>query len=424
MSKRPVSDNKGFAIIYTFMFVFLLVLIITAFSSIAYSSLSMANRTCNTMRAYYIAEAGLARKFMDLRSGSTSSLSGTFTIAAGNTGSYSVTVTQVSGGLFPTYRLDSTGTYRNVSERVSLTLKQISCARYAYLSNSEDLMFWWGSQPIWFVTGDRLTGPVYSNDQLNISGSPVFEGAVSSAASSINYYHGGPPTDDPDFQDSLTLGAPVIQLPSFVNDVKAAAQQPNGVYLTGNTIMTLLPDGTMNVTNAAQGWISQNMPLPPNGALFVSGGYVDISGTLSGQLTVGTDNNIYVVNNLRYNDDPRINPDSSDALGLVSQNNVLVDINAPFNMEIDAYIVALNSSFSVQGYDSVLKGTLTLYGGMTQQRRGGVGTFNASTNQKVSGYTKNYMYDDRFANVAPLYFPPAVDSNGRIVYLKIVWSEL
>jgi hypothetical protein len=110
-------------------------------------------------------------------------------------------------------------------------------------------------------------------------------------------------------------------------------------------------------------------------------------------------------------------------LGLVAQNNVTVASSAPYNLEIDGYIVALNSSFTVENYWSGLKGTLTVFGGITQERRGPVSTFDPSTNQKLSGYTKDYRYDERLENEAPLHFPPARDADNRIVYRKVKWSE-
>ena len=411
--------RKAFAIVYTLLFILVLITIMAVFSGIAYNGLAMAKTAGDTTRAYYIAEAGLAKKFMDLRSGNASSTSGIFTIASGNSGTYSVAV----AGAAPIYTLTATGTYRNAHKTVTLVVKQMSYARFSYLSNDEDNIFWNGTQPIWFTTGDDLKGPVYTNDRFNISGNPIFEGPVSSVGTAINYYHGGPPVDNPDFRDSLTLGAPVVQMPAFTNDVKTRAQQTGGVYLTGNSTVILLANGTMNVTNSAQHWTNHNIALPANDALFVSGGYVNISGILNGQLTVGTDNNIYVVNNILYHVDPNVDPTSTDLLGLVSQNNVYVDSLAPFNVMIDAYIIAMNTSFAVEDYDSALKGTLTINGGITQLRRGPVGTFDANLNQKVSGYTKNYNYDARLENMAPPYFPPATDTNGRILYIKTSWSE-
>lgn len=413
---------------FTLLMVALIILIIVTFSVIPYNELVAAENAGNYIRAYHIAEAGIAKKFMDLRStGSTTSLSENFTIVSGSTGTYSVTVDTVQGGEFPAYRMTSLGTYKNRQRQISFTVKQISCARFAYLSNDEDMMSWGGPQPIWFISGDIIRGPLHTNDRLNISGDPIFEGPVSSSGAAINYYHGGPPNDNPDFRQTLSLGAPIIQLPSaaeIITNIRTQAQQPEGLYLTGDSIITLRANGTMDVTNAAKEWFSpHNMPIPSNGALFVNSGYADVSGVLAGSLTIGTTNSIYVVNNLLYNNDPRTNPNSTDVLGLVAQNNVYVDKNAPYDVEIDAYIVALNTSFGVENYYGALKGTLSLYGGLTQYRRGPVGTFNGATGTKVSGYTKNYSYDSRFQDTAPPYFPPARDSDGRIIYIKILYTE-
>ena len=348
-----------------------------------------------------------------------------FTLPGGDSGTFSVTVTPVAGGPFAAYRLDSTGTYKSVSRKVSLTLAQTSCSRFAYLSDSETSA---SGTPVWFITNDILTGPVYTNGQLNISGNPTFNGPVSSVNSAIDYYNGGPPNDNPIFKNSLTLGAPQVSMPTaadLTDNIKNNAKA-GGMYLTNESRITLLSNGKMNVDKKKNGnWVSlySNVALPANGAVYVDGADVSMSGVLKGSLTVGTSNNIYITNNILYNTDPRTNPNSGDLLGLASLNNVYVDAAAPTNVEIDAYVVALNTSFSVANYDTGLKGTLTLYGGMTQENRGPVGTFNSGTNQKVSGYTKNYNYDTRLSLIAPAYFPPLKDANGRIIYLKVLWSE-
>lgn len=420
-------EKKGFALVYALALMVLMILMASTFFTIPYNELAEATAAANSVKAYYVAEAGIAKKFMELRAGSTDPLSESFNIFTGETGNYSVSVTLVPDGAFATYRLDSTGAFRGMTRTISLTVRQVSYARYAYLSNDEDMMFWYGDVPIWFVTGDTITGPLHSNDQLNISGNPVFMGPVTTTASSINYYHGGPPTDNPDFRKSLTLGAPFVSLPSssdILTPIMNAAQQSSGLYLTGSAVITLRSDGTMDVTNAAKGWSSpHNIPLPQNGAVYVDNGQVSISGVLNGQLTVGTNKSIYVVNNLLYHDDPRTNPMSSDMIGLVAQNNVYVDETAPYNMEIDGSMVALNTSFGVESYNVGLKGTLIVYGAITQYRRGPIGTFNSVTGAKVSGYTKNYIYDDRMGSAAPLYYPPAKDAANRIIYVKILYRE-
>lgn len=421
------SRKLGFALIFALAVTAIMTAILIAFAVIAYSDLGAAANIANSVRAYYAAEAGMTKKFIELRAGNTSSLSETFPIATNDNASYQVIVTNVSGGAFPTYRLTSTGTYRRSTRQISYDFKQVSHARFAYLSNDEDQLFWWGERHIWFISGDVLRGPMHSNDMINISEDPTFEGPVSSSADIINYYHGGPPEDNPDFRESLSLGIPTVQLPGsagIINSILTQSQQAGGLYLTGDTVLTFLPNGTIDVTNADMDWDTpHNIPAPVNGAIFVNGGYVDVSGTVSGQFTVGTSRSIYVTGNLTYLNDPRTSPSSTDIIGLVAQNNVYVDSAAPYDVEINACIVALNTSFGVENYGSGLKGTLSIYGGIIQYRRGPIGTFSASTGDRISGYTKDYVYDTRFQNIAPPYFPVAVDANGMIIYVKTLYTE-
>ncbi|MCX5666228.1 MAG: DUF4900 domain-containing protein [Candidatus Omnitrophica bacterium] len=434
--------KNGFALVFTLLTALVIITIIISLAAIASGDLSLAKRATNNMRAYYLAEAGLARKFAELRADTASHAASigptNITISPGNPGRFKVDVLQVGAGIFPTFTLTSTGTYpinNGVSKTIILTVRQITIARYIYLTNLETR----AGSPIWFIGGDIVRGPLHTNGQINVYNDPTFEGPVSSVSPSINYYHGPPPLDNPDFQETLTLGAPRIQLPAtadIITSISDAARATSGagLYFKGNTTITLISNGTVNITNDGRGltgvanaglrWTNHNVPLPANGALFVNNGDANMSGILSGQLTVGTNKNINVTDSILYNSDPRTNPNSTDMLGLVSQNNVIVKSSAPNNLEIDAYILALNTSFYLENYTSGLKGTLTLYGGITQVERGAVGTFNANTGQRASGYMKDYNYDERFQEVAPAYFPPAKDASGRIMYLKTLWQEL
>ena len=437
-----MKTKKGFALVFTLIIASIITAIIIGLTAIASGDLSLARRTTDNMRAYYLAEAGLARKFAEIREDTANHASNIpptdINISPGNPGRFGVAVAQVGAGAFPTFTLTSTGTYpinNGVSKTVILTVRQITIARYIYLTNLETR----GGSNIWFIGGDIIRGPLHTNGRINVYADPTFEGPVSSVSSSINYYHGPPPLDNPDFQAALTLGAPRIQLPvtgDIITSISDAAKDTSGggLFFKGATATTFISNGTVNITNdgrfltgvanAGQNWTNHNVPLPVNGALFVNDGNIDISGILAGHLTVATNRSINVVGSILYNSDPRTNPNSTDMLGLVSQNNVIVDSAAPNDLEIDAYILALNTSFYVENWTSGLKGTLTLYGGITQVERGAVGTFDVNTGQRLSGYRKDYNYDERFEDIAPAYFPPARDANGRILYLKTFWQEL
>ena len=181
----------------------------------------------------------------------------------------------------------------------------------------------------------------------------------------------------------------------------------------------------MLVTNPVSGWVNQPLPLPTNGAVFVNGGNLTVSGTLKGQLTLGTSQNVIVANAVRYNCNPLTQTDvtnqpcsPTDLLGIVAEQNIVVSRSAPYDVTIHASVMALNESFTVERWwEGPPKGTLSVLGGIIQTRRGPVGTFNGGTGAKLSGYTKDYRYDVRLSNMAPPFYPTTTRYQGRL------WQE-
>ena len=171
----------------------------------------------------------------------------------------------------------------------------------------------------------------------------------------------------------------------------------------------------------------------PNGAIYCTGDITALSGTIADNYVSGSDivrrnaytvatdvnggNDITITNNLVYNTKPDKTEasDSYDNLHAatvgVLGRNVIIASGAPTNLEIDAQIVAGgenvdDGSFYVNNYDSKTPtGNLNVLGGIIQKQRGPVGTFNSSTGQSVSGYSKHYHYDPRMADNPPPFFP-------------------
>ena len=196
------------------------------------------------------------------------------------------------------------------------------------------------------------------------------------------------------------------------------------MYLSGNSTLTLIQNGTMNVTNVAKGWVNQNMALPANKALFVENGNATVQGVLKGQLTIGSNKSINIAGNLVYKTDPRIDPSSTDMLGMVAKNNVVVTDQGPFNIEVDGSIVALDGQFMVKNFWTFAKGNMIQYGGLTTKLPGGLtGLFDPGTGQVVFGYNQLQYIDERLQSQIPAWFPPLKDSTGRIVYKKVSFSE-
>jgi len=303
-----------------------------------------------------------------------------------------------------------------------IALRVESFAKFAYFTQDEynpDI-----GATIWFFDGDVLNGPVHSNSRMNICGSPVFEGLVSSTAESFNFYHGGPPVDNPDFRDGYELEAPDCDMDRVKNlaRLEAAAVSGGLKLICQRARIIFNPDGTMSYRYYADGaWSAwETRPLPGNGVIYIKG-HAIVSGVLNGRVTVATTANkdILLPADMCYQTDPS-DPACDDMLGLVAGRSVTVTKNSPAGADvtIHASVMAFDKSFGVKDYAHIpVMGALNVYGGIIQKYRGPVGTFYASSGQMASGYAKNYRYDVRMRLESPPYFP----ATGR--YEQISWSE-
>ncbi|HHY94334.1 MAG TPA: hypothetical protein GX513_04890 [Firmicutes bacterium] len=317
-----------------------------------------------------------------------------------------------------------------------------------YGSNGEETA---RGEPVWWITGDEVWGPLHTNGTLNIDGDPRFHGRVTySVALNVRpgsnpYYEAGPP------EKVNTLGFP----PS--NSQLMLQAKYNGYYYEGRT--SILLDGSqVKIWNNG---VTQTRPLPANGVIYVNGrtgsdkwgldmGNAFVSGTLDGRLTIAAVNDIYITakdpTNLNY-DSARVtggilyaNPDfdppggiTDDMLGLVANRYVRIlhygwfgsypshrDV-APQNITIHAAIFALNWSYEFESYDTgSLKGVITLCGSTTQKYRGAVGTFDSWSGERLTGYNKHYTYDPRMLYDMPPHFLEPVNAGWEIV----TWREI
>jgi type II secretory pathway pseudopilin PulG len=341
-----LKNKKGFILVASYMVIVVLIILGASFVSRNIGEMRIAEREKNFVQAFYLAEAGIDEAFARLRAFHSAEDPGEEGLGAG---AYDYETIDLGEGKF---RIVSTGSVGDINRTVTVEVQEDTYGRYLYFTDDEHFRWRWWRIPVWFITDDQLGGPLQTNSHLHISGSPVFTDPnfhqpVKTADSFITYMHGGPPDDNPDFQEGIQLGAEVVPMPSKALGLRTAAVQ-EGLMLTGPTTIVLNSDGTMDVTNAQQGWVNENMPLPANGALFVNGGDLTISGILNGRLSVGSNRNIVIANNLVYNQDPRVNPDSTDTLGLIAERDVVVSRDAPFDVEIDGSIMGLGNSFTVE----------------------------------------------------------------------------
>lgn len=297
-------------------------------------------------------------------------------------------------------------------------------SKYFWFTNTEGL--------IYFISGDTMNGRFHTNDLVLTFGSPVFKGKVTSMSgispdplSILNqaiFENGWEigvsvsiPTDFQQMVDAATSGnggAP-MNTRSLYNKEMTLDFQPNG-----DVIRSI--DSTYTTYYYRWGWrwqrtvtttVKDTMPLTqmaPSGVIY-STRDVNVKGTLNGVLSILSDNNIIIVDDVQYLDNPRTNLASDDILGLVAHNDIIVADNAATrsgDVIIQAAMMAATGSFYAQNYASrAIAGDLRITGSIVQDSRGGVGTFSRSLGTVLSGFSKDYRFDERFSGANPPYYP-------------------
>ncbi len=426
----PLKQERGFVLILSLLCIFLVTAFLASFFVIVSGGVKQATRMTDNMRAYYIADAGLTYGFTQLRNQANppdetlNYNNDKYYVDADKKrfGSYAVKITNDGATSCRIYTLESRGVFGNATKTLTLTAHTGSMAEWSYLSKSETSP---ALGKLWWVTGMVTSGKVHTNDQLNIFGNPDFEGPVSQTKTAINYYHGGPPKDNPNFEEGITLGASEIAFPSttMLSPIQSGASKDPKYSLKGETSIVLNADGTMTVKNSGK---TSTLPMPSSKAVYVADGNVNVQGQLNGQLTIGTNSTITITEDITYKSNPRLpGSTSTDTLGLVAKGDVIISKNAsPKNngIEIDAYIVSTDGSFKVENYGTGFKGDMVQFGGLANSVCGPTGVVDSSGNVKA-GYNQLQYYDERFKKTAPPLFPPIRSTDGRAVYSRDSFSE-
>jgi hypothetical protein len=344
--------------------------------------------------------------------------------------------------------LTSVGTYHGVSHKDVVTFQGGSFSRYAYFSTYENNGA--GSPIIWWTPNDTVWGPFHTQDYMYVYNHPVFLGPVSTAKNLVyyNYYQKYPTqlpqnpttsTQKKDYNKSITSDAPVFKggfdpgnnnpLPlDGLGPIKTAAQS-DGFYIPqSSTTTTYTKNGkTYTTTKVDTAYVTFNnnqiivtkgysgsattynlADVAPNGVIYIDGMDVRLKGTVQGQYTIAGGENVYLDDNIVYKNDPLKNPNSTDLLGIVANNNVLISDNLANNSDginIDAAIYCQNGGFGAENYDTrPFSHYINLLGGITQNKRQAVGTFGGYSG--TTGFYKRYRYDQRlWDKLAPPHYP-------------------
>lgn len=300
--------------------------------------------------------------------------------------------------------------------------KRNSFSLFAWMTDFEGNVFW--------ITGDTVWGRVHSNGRLHINGSPVFY-QKATTAKGFDPPKVGTGTNKAIFKDNYETGIAPIPLPTDLSEILTASVSGGRKY-TGDIYVTLSPgtgannDGKAYIRsgNTSSGAIIDSVDLNDVGfnGVILGTGQVNVEGTLDGKLTISSQTNVYVHNDVLYEQNPRVVSTSDDLLGLVAEKNVVVKDNTAnhTNCQIYASVFCRDGSFTAENYNSLpLCGELQVYGSIVQKERGAVGTFVGGALK--TGFSKRYRYDDRLAN--PTFRPPFYPGYYVTTYAITNWWE-
>lgn len=301
----------------------------------------------------------------------------------------------------------STGTYHGLTSTVTVTLSPSKFSKFAYYSVSEGGTIWWtGNDTVW--------GPFHTQDYLRAAKHPVFFGKASSLKKLI--YYDNKTKDKPEFLGGYETGINLPLPTSSVDDMETAADAGGLEFSGKDTVhMFFVNDSLKYKFSYGASYTTVYLPdAAPNGMIFAKNAVVRLKGTVKGQYTIGCNSTtsstdkgtVWLDDNIVYNKDPRVYPNSTDMLGICAENNVWLTKNTANNSSIDihASVYCEKGGFGAQDYDTrPISGNINLLGGIIQKTRAAVGTFSGSSINH--GFAKRYKYDDRFMTASPPFFP-------------------
>ena len=296
-------------------------------------------------------------------------------------------------------KLTVTGNYRGTTKNVEVILQPSSFSKFAYYSESEGKNIWW-------TNNDTVWGPFHTQDRLRSYRHSVFMGKASSRKKLV--YYQSKKKDAPLFLGGYEKGVDLPIPMDGVANVNLAAKDYGMLFKGQDTVYLTFANDSLKYrfSYGANDTTVLLSSVAPNGVIFADNMTIRLKGTVSGQYSLGCSGTIYLDDDIVYETDQRVNPNSSDLLGIIATNEVLITDNLPNHSDINihASIYCENGGFGADNYSSrPPSGDIKLLGGIIQHIRRPVGTFGKSGIK--SGFSKNYYYDERLMLASPPMFP-------------------
>jgi len=303
--------------------------------------------------------------------------------------------------------------FRDTSE-IKLRIAPSNFSEYAYYSTYERASPT-STGTIWWTGKDTVWGPFHTQDKLSCALHPSFRGKHTSHKGVIQYKT-NKSTDSPIITGIYEPGKNLELPTSAVENLEAAADD-NGLKFKNNDTLYLVfdRDSLRYKYNYSSKYTALYLPsAAPNGLIYAKNMVVRLQGVVKGKYTLGCSSStsstgkgtIWLDDDIVYDTNPQINPNSTDLFGIIAENYVWITENAvnKNSINIQASVFSEKWGFGAYNYDKrPVSGDINLLGGIQQNYRQPVGTFDGNTIK--SGFTKQYRYDWRLAFMSPPFYP-------------------
>ena len=157
-------------------------------------------------------------------------------------------------------------------------------------------------------------------------------------------------------------------------------------------------------------------------------GNVYLKGTLNGRLSIlalkmktNGAGIIHVVDDVKYNNNPLIDPTSTDMLGIIAEDYVQVDYDpARGDLDVQASVYSQGDGILIENYQKYPAAYLmNLLGGIIGKRVLPTAEYYWDGKKYVptNGYSYVHKYDERFNKMVPPFFPLTK------FYRIVAWQE-
>lgn len=377
-------------------------------------------------RAFYLAESGIerARAYLEELAESdpdADPVGMSFTSQPLGEGTYTATVVdEIDVGAWArVFDVVSTGQKDGVVRQVRVRLLEETFSAYQWFVNQGG----WR----WFRSGERFEGPVHTNKMLQIDGAPWF-GSKVTAAQGLTMQLGSAPI----FEAGYELHVDPIELPSFdvvtstLGDAAAVAgvfEPPfKGYYelVFARTQPGYLSYRAVDEKDGPGEW--SDVEIAVTNGVFWFGEDVHVSGVLDGEVTIVSEADIWIEGDILYEDSsPGSGPNvgCDDLLGMIAHNDIVIASTLPDigDREVHGLMMALGNDINAEDYQvGPPRGAFILYGGLMVEKSVHLGEYQHEI--LISGYSRDYHWDQRLQTWAPPLFP----KTGN--YMVVLWEEI